>query len=199
MKLGRILEKSFWTYDRQKLKEALEYDVKFYLSWANRDKMDRHTWKTPEWRYQVCFRRSQAALGTVWYRLYYSRKLERLTRKTGIWIPAELPRQKGLIIGHWGRIIVNPGTIIGNDFFISSGVVIGRDIRGKRKGVPTIGNRVVVKTNVTIVGNVCIGDDVLIAPNAYVNFDVPCHSIVIGNPGKIIHRENATEGYLGEV
>ena len=43
---------------------------------------------------------------------------------------------------------------------------------------------------------VTIGDNVLIAPNAYVNFDVPSNSIVIGNPGKIIpNRPDATEGY----
>jgi len=47
-----------------------------------------------------------------------------------------------------------------------------------------------------IVGNVTIGDDVLIAPLTYVNFDVPAHSIVMGNPGKIIPRDNATEGYI---
>ena len=41
-----------------------------------------------------------------------------------------------------------------------------------------------------------IEDDVLIAPNAYVNFDVPSHSIVVGNPGKIISRDNATEEYI---
>lgn len=28
------------------------------------------------------------------------------------------------------------------------------------------------------------------------NFDVPDHSIVIGNPAKIIHRDNATEGHI---
>ncbi len=47
-----------------------------------------------------------------------------------------------------------------------------------------------------IVGNVKIGDDVLIAPLTFVNFDVPPHSIVIGNPAKIIPRENATKGYI---
>ena len=36
----------------------------------------------------------------------------------------------------------------------------------------------------------------LIAPGSYVNFDVPDHSIVIGNPGKIIKRENATDIYI---
>ena len=47
-----------------------------------------------------------------------------------------------------------------------------------------------------IVGNVTIGRDVMIAPLAFVNFDVPPHSIVLGNPGKIIHKENATEAYI---
>ena len=45
--------------------------------------------------------------------------------------------------------------------------------------------------------NIEIGDDVLIAPNnSYVNVNVPSHSIVIGNPATIHHRDNATEGYV---
>lgn len=36
----------------------------------------------------------------------------------------------------------------------------------------------------------------LIAPNSYVNCDVPSHSIVYGNPCIIKHRDNATEGYV---
>ena len=47
-----------------------------------------------------------------------------------------------------------------------------------------------------IVGKVKIGSDVLIAPLTYVNFDVPDHSIVIGNPGRIIPKENATADYI---
>lgn len=39
---------------------------------------------------------------------------------------------------------------------------------------------------------ISIGNDVLIAPNAYVNSDVSSHSIVIGNPGVIIHKDHAT-------
>ena len=42
-----------------------------------------------------------------------------------------------------------------------------------RKGTPVIGNRVRIGANATIVGNVHIGDDVVIAPNAFVNIDVP--------------------------
>jgi serine O-acetyltransferase len=49
------------------------------------------------------------------------------------------------------------------------------------------------------VGKIVIGDNVLIAPNSYVNFDVPSHSIVIGNPAKIISRNNPTEGYINKI
>ena len=52
--------------------------------------------------------------------------------------------------------------------------------------------------NAVIVGKINIGNNVLIAPNSYVNFDVPDNSIVIGNPGKIIHKDNATEGYINK-
>lgn len=78
-------------------------------------------------------------------------------------------------------------------------MTIGQENRGRRKGAPTIGNKVWMGVNSTIVGNITIGDDVLIAPNSYVNFDVPPHSIVIGNPGKIIHREKATQDYINNL
>lgn len=82
---------------------------------------------------------------------------------------------------------------------VTHGVSIGRDIRGKHKGTPTFGSNVCIRTNSTVVGNVKIGDDVLIAPNTFVNFDVPSHSIVIGNPAHIIHRDYATEGHIPDI
>ena len=75
----------------------------------------------------------------------------------------------------------------------------GRNYRnewGGRRGTPVIGNRVYIGLNSTIVGGISIGDDVLIAPNTFVNEDVPSHSIVIGNPCKIISKANATEEYV---
>lgn len=104
---------------------------------------------------------------------------------------------KGFLIGHFGRIIINGNAIIGDDFVVSNGVVIGMDMRGGRKGVPTIGNRVCIHANSVIVGNIKVGNDVVIAPDAFVNFDVPDHSIVIGNPATIHHRDNATEEFIG--
>lgn len=50
--------------------------------------------------------------------------------------------------------------------------------------------------NAAIVGGITIGDDVLIAPNSFVNVNVPSHSIVFGNPCIVKHRDKATEGYI---
>lgn len=86
--------------------------------------------------------------------------------------------------------------ILGNNINIHRGVLIGQTNRGGRRGAPVIGNEVWIGINAAIVGNITIGDDVLVAPNSYVNCDVPSHSIVFGNPCIIKHRENATEGYI---
>jgi serine O-acetyltransferase len=78
-------------------------------------------------------------------------------------------------------------------------VTIGQTNRGKNKGTPTIGNKVWIGTNAVIVGNIRIGDNVMIAPNAFVNISVPSNSLVIGNPASILHREDATDGYIDHI
>ena len=105
----------------------------------------------------------------------------------------------GLYLGHPFCMTINPKTIIGSNCNIHKGVTFGQENRGSRKGAPTIGNKVWIGINATIVGNVVIGDDVLIAPNSYVNCNVPSHSIVFGNPCIIKHKENATDGYINHL
>lgn len=102
----------------------------------------------------------------------------------------------GFYIGHFGTIVSNSNVIIGDNCNIAHGVTIGATRRGHNAGVPIIGDEVWMGTNSIIVGNVKIGNNVLIAPGAYVNFDVPANSVVIGNPGKIIPNKNATIGYI---
>ena len=75
----------------------------------------------------------------------------------------------GMYIGHAYNITINSKARIGRNCNIHKGVVIGQTNRGKSKGVPTIGNQVWIGINAAIVGGITIGDDVLIAPNSYVN------------------------------
>lgn len=122
-------------------------------------------------------------------------KLYRLSRKYGLEISPNAKIGVGLYIGHPYNITVGDGVVIGNNVNLHKGCTIGRTNR-KNEGSPIIGNRVFIGINATIVGNIHIGNDVMIAPNSFVNFDVPDHSVVIGNPGIIHHRNNATEKYV---
>lgn len=106
---------------------------------------------------------------------------------------------EGFIIRHLGAIAIHNDVVLGNNVELLNGVTIGYERRGKRQGAPTIGNNVWIGSNAVIVGKVEVGSDILIAPGAFVNFDVPDHSIVIGNPGVIIRKENATKGYMDNI
>lgn len=119
--------------------------------------------------------------------------------KYGLDIPYSTEIGKGLYLGHAFNITVNSNAVIGNNCNLHKGCLIGQENRGKRKGAPILGNCVWVGINASIVGKVKIGDDVLIAPNTYVNCDVPSHSIVFGNPCIIKHRLNATQGYINNI
>lgn len=123
-------------------------------------------------------------------------RLYRLTKKYGLEISVDAKIGKGFYLGHPYNITIGNEVVIGNNVNVHKGVTIGRTNRGNA-GSPHIGNTVFIGINATVVGNIKIGDDVLIAPNAYVNFDVPSHLIVIGNPGVIHQKYNATKGYIG--
>jgi len=115
---------------------------------------------------------------------------------TTIQIPPDTKIGPGLRILHFGNIVVNPATVIGKNFNIAQGVLIGGS-EGGVKGFPIIGDNCCVFANSIIIGGVHIGNNVLIAPGAFVNFDVPDNSIVIGNPGTIIPRESSpTSKYI---
>lgn len=148
-----------------------------------------------EIKYIYYFRKASACRIKL-LKLYYKMKLRRISQKTHIQIPVGTQIGEGFYIGHCGRVIINPRAILGKNINIATGVTIGQENRGKRKGVPKLGDCCWIGTNAVIVGNITIGSNVLIAPLTYVNFDVPDNSIVIGNPGRIISKENATENYI---
>lgn len=151
-----------------------------------------------ELRYLVALRKAafypKKSIWGVWYRI----RLNHFSAKTHIQIPTAAQIGKGLYIGHFGRIILHPDVILGDNVNLSTGITLGVTRRGEKQGAPIIGNRVWIGANAVIVGKVKIGDDVLIAPNAYVNTDIPSHSIVIGNPAVIHPADMATEAYINK-
>lgn len=142
-----------------------------------------------------------------WYRTanYYSKwnpigMVLRITFKWmqvrfGIQVPHIAKISGGLFMGHYGGIVISNEAIIGENCNIAQGVTIGRINNGPRRGAPKIGNRVWIGPNAVLVGNITIGDNVLIAPLSFVNIDVPANCMVIGNPGKIVEGKTS-EDYI---
>ncbi|GAB3203709.1 serine O-acetyltransferase [Pontibacter aydingkolensis] len=132
-------------------------------------------------------------------RIFYKLLLRRYVYKYGIQIPVSAKIGEGFYIGHFGSIVVSENAVIGNNCNIAHSVTIGQTRRGSRKGAPVIGNNVWIGTGSVIVGKITIGNNVLIAPLTYLTIDVPDNCMVMGNPAKIIEKENATEGHINNV
>jgi serine O-acetyltransferase len=135
--------------------------------------------------------KAKTIIGIIFWKFF----LLRCMMATGIQIPSSTLIGRGLRIVHFGHIIINPAAKIGKNFNVFPGVTIG-GAEGKKKGFPLIGDNVCVLTNAVVVGGGTIGNNVVIAPNSFVNFNVPEGSIVIGNPAKIIPRDNASKNYI---
>jgi serine O-acetyltransferase len=104
----------------------------------------------------------------------------------------------GLYIGHFGGVVISPHAVLGENVNIAQGVTIGAASRGERKGAPILEDRVWVGASAIIVGRITIGHDALIAPGAYVNFDVAPMSVVLGNPGKVVSMAGSV-GYVNNI
>jgi len=155
----------------------------------------KYVFCVPGFTYTFFFRHASQSKNRF-LRIVYSFFLHITKFITHIQIPVGTNIGRGFRIVHFGDIVVNPDAVIGVNFNISQGCLIG-NAQGKNAGVPTIGNNVCMNANAVVIGNAHIGNDVLIAPGAFVNFDVPDNSIVIGNPGQIIPRDGSpTSKYI---
>lgn len=110
----------------------------------------------------------------------------RLSRKYGIMIPSNTKIGYGLYIGHGVGIVINSGTVIGNNCNISHFLSIGTNTNSPA----IIGNNVYIGPNVCIVEGVHIGDNVTIGAGAVVVHDIPDNATVAGCPAKILNYNN---------
>lgn len=177
--MSRILNKDLYRYEG---KRSRRLSVKL-----------RYLLFTPGFQFTFFFRKASDARnpvsGLFWKVCHRISMLQ-----TQIQIPVGTEIGPGLRISHFGTIVVNPDAKIGKNFSIAQGALIG-SAQGKNSGVPVIGDNVIMSANSIVIGGVTIGDYVMIAPGAFVNFDVPSHSIVVGNPGKIIPSDRPTDKY----
>jgi serine O-acetyltransferase len=110
---------------------------------------------------------------------------------TGISIPASAKIGHSFYIGHFGGIILNANSVIGNNCNISQGVTIGVSGLGKNRGVPTIGNNVYIAANVVLVGKIDIGDNAVLGANSLVKNNVLQNQVVLGVPAIVVSTKGS--------
>jgi serine O-acetyltransferase len=105
---------------------------------------------------------------------------------TGIEIHPGVKIGRRLFIDHGMGVVMGETTEIGDDCLIYKGVVLGGTTLEKKKRHPTLGNRVIVGSNATILGAITIGDGARIGSGSVVVKDVPSGTTVVGVPGRIV-------------
>ncbi len=109
---------------------------------------------------------------------------------TGIEIHPAAEIGKGLFIDHGMGVVIGETSVIGNNVTMYHGVTLGGVSLKKGKRHPTIGDEVVIGAGAQILGAITIGSCSRIGANAVVVKDVPSDSVVVGVPGRIVHKEH---------
>lgn len=114
--------------------------------------------------------------------IIYKIMLYRLQNKYSLHIPLN-SFGEGMKIMHLGPILVNDKVTVGKDCSIHIGV--GLVAGGKSKGVPKLGNGVVLGYGSVVIGDVTIDDNIVVGANSVVTKSFYESNIAIaGNPAK---------------
>jgi len=123
---------------------------------------------------------------------------ETVHKLTGIDIHPGATIGRCLFIDHGTGVVIGETSVIGNQVKIYQGVTLGalsfpKDacgalIRGAKRH-PTLGNRVTVYANATILGDVTVGDNTIIGSNAWIRENIPANTLVQMEEPTIILRE----------
>ncbi|MDA0990497.1 MAG: serine acetyltransferase [Verrucomicrobia bacterium] len=143
-------------------------------------------WRSIQYRTLIYYRLSRL-IGIPGVRHVFSWLYRRAALRSGVEISC--PVGGGMIIPHWGSIKLN-ARHIGRDLYVLQNVTIGDDYR---TGRPVIGNNVFIGTGSTVVGNITIGDNVVIGAMSFIHEDVLPNTMIAGNPARVIRAVTAAD------
>lgn len=109
---------------------------------------------------------------------------------TGVELPCEVQIGRNFVIDHFGGIIISGYARFGDDCRIRNGVVVGLK-NVSEPTAPVFGNNVDIGAGAKVLGNIRIGDNVVIGSNAVVLVDVPDNCLAVGVPATVKARKTA--------
>jgi serine O-acetyltransferase len=115
---------------------------------------------------------------------------------TGIEIHPGARIGERLFIDHGLGVVIGETAEVGDDVLLYQGVTLGGTGNECGKRHPTLGNRVVIGTGASVLGNIKLGDDVKVGAGSVVVHSVPNGSTVVGIPGRVVRTRGETLGTL---
>jgi serine O-acetyltransferase len=109
---------------------------------------------------------------------------------TGVDVDPRTPIGRGFVIHNFSTIIIQAAAV-GENFTVNQGVSVGPDWRAN--GLPRIGNNVFLGSGAKVLGNIELGNNVVVAANALVERPVPDNCTVVGVPARVISRDAGSD------
>lgn len=139
-----------------------------------------------KYEYVINKYKGKGLVGNMLY-LCYKHKYYRMCKNANIFISPNCIGD-GLHLVHTGYIWIDESSKIGSNCTILPRVLLGKKRPGIKPPCIFIGDNCYIGTNVTILGPVRIGNNVVIGAGAVVTKDIPDNCVVAGNPATIIKR-----------
>ena len=95
-------------------------------------------------------------------------------------------------VDHGMGTVIGETSVIGDDVLMYHGVTLGGNSMRREKRHPTLEDGVTVGANATLIGDVTIGENATVGAGAVVVEDVPAGATVVGNPARVIDREEVS-------
>ena len=110
---------------------------------------------------------------------------------TGIEIHPGATIGQRVFIDHGMGVVIGETAVVGDDCTIYQGVTLGGTslARGFKRH-PTLGRGVIIGAGAQILGNFTVGDAAKIGSNAVVVKEVPAGATAVGNPARVLLRED---------
>ncbi|HRL93834.1 MAG TPA: serine acetyltransferase [Pseudomonas sp.] len=95
----------------------------------------------------------------------------------------------GLMIVHGHDVVIGSDVVIGENCKIFNGVTLGsKDTEILNNKQPIIKDHVVIGTGAKVLGSVTLGNSCYVGANSVVIHDIPCNSVAVGIPARIIKK-----------
>ena len=110
---------------------------------------------------------------------------------TGIEIHPGATIGQRVFIDHGMGVVIGETAVVGDDCTIYQGVTLGGTslARGFKRH-PTLGRGVIIGAGAQVLGNLTVGDGAKVGSNAVVVKEVPAGATAVGNPARVLLRED---------